>query len=158
MALTYGASVTLQAVGVPYAWTTAVNVALWALMGFSLLRALTMPRVGQPIQSHDADGASYIVRLPIHSWRGLIQAIFLPQYHARYETRAIVDGDEAWYIHQGKFRKRSTGGRRLLEQGDAQEIAPLTDAHRAKLDALSGQFSVTGLRDCRRFEKLCRVK
>lgn len=131
---------------VPYAWNTVASATLWLLTLYGLWRGYAAPKIGgTPEPGYDG---AYILRIPIHGWVGIWQAILMPWHHARYETRVVVERNKAWYIHKGRFWKINTGGERLLCKGDAQPLGrDLTAAEIDKLNDLEGKRRIFGIRD-----------
>lgn len=145
------AAVTLVALCLYTAGIDGMGGPLWLLVLYSSWRASVAPRVGGA-QLEGYDGA-YIVRVPLHSWVGVWQSLLLPWYHARYETRIVVQGNTAWYLHRGRFCKTTTHGKGLLRQGDAEALGRALDPiEENRLNSLVGKRSILGFRDCRRFE------
>lgn len=97
------------------------------------------------------DGEAFYVFRAISTPKGLFQAVFLPWYPARYETRMVSDGEWIWHIHHGIFTKRR------VEDTDLDRIdcvkAPigrqLTQAEILRLEVLMGHRARLG-KDCRK--------
>lgn len=97
------------------------------------------------------EGEAFYVLRPISTPKGLFQAVFLPWYPARYETRMISDGEWIWHIHHGIFTKRR------VEDTDLDKIEcvkvpigrQLSRAEIVRLEVLMGCRARLG-KDCRK--------
>lgn len=127
---------------------------IYIMVTLTIIYLLCLYRMRLPeITSKDPGDEAYNILLPINSYKGLFQAVFLFWHPARYETRAICDGNYIWSINNGYFVRRSLDirhtdpipgvkvplGRRL----NSQEISTLNN--------LAGSKAMTGIRDCRKF-------
>lgn len=97
-------------------------------------------------------GQAFYVWQPINSFWGILQAVFLFWYPARYETRIISDGQYVWSVHHNTFQKDH------ITETDINFIKgvriplgrKLKDSERNKLNSLVGKRAIFGYRDCRK--------
>ena len=125
---------------------------VWSYAALIFGHVLIMPRVeiAPPQPGHAA-----LVRVPIHTWQGLVQACFMPWRFARYETRAIVQDDQIWMIRRGYFIHRKEGGRTVLDKGDPVTLRrPLSERQLERLQKLVGKRKIPGIRDCSALERI----
>ncbi len=125
---------------------------IWSYAALIFGHVLIMPRVeiAPPMPGHAA-----LVRVPIHTWQGLVQACFMPWRFARYETRAIIQDDQIWLVKRGRFVHCKHGGRSVLDKGDPVTLRrPLSDRQLARLQKLVGKRKIPGIRDCSALERI----
>lgn len=128
---------------------TAINPAIMA--GIVLFLGLWLYRMRLPeLKSVEPrDDEAYYILAQISTWKGLFQAVFMPWYPARYETRIIVDGNVAWSVHRGKFT-RSPIYDNINDIGVKVPIGRRLHAPEVwKLNSLVGQKVRLG-KDCRK--------
>ena len=106
------------------------------------------------IKSRDPiDDEAFYIFIPINSYRGLFQAVFMPWHPARYETRMICYGGYVWSVHHGIFTKTPIKATDI-DKSNGVKIPlgrRLTTDEIIKLDLLEGKKSILGIRDCRKF-------
>lgn len=125
---------------------------IWSYAALIFGHVLIMPRVQT---SMPAPGHAALVRVPIHTWQGLVQACFIPWRFARYETRVIVQDDQIWMIRRGHFIHRRHGGLAAVRKGDPVTLdKPLSDWQLSRLQNLTGKRKIIGIRDCSALERI----
>ena len=96
---------------------------------------------------------AYYVFTPISTYWGLFQAVFMPWYPARYETRMICNAGYIWSVHHGIFTKT------LIKATDIDKSRGVKIPLGRKLNTdemmalylLEGKKAIPGIRDCRKF-------
>lgn len=129
---------------------------IYFIMGCSALYCIWLYRLGNMKKIQDQEppiNEAYYVLSPINSYRGLLQAVFLPWHPARYETRILVDGNYVYSINKFKFNRSSIQETDIdIYNGVRKPIGRrLTKAELIKLNSIVGKPAITGLRDCRKF-------
>ena len=102
-------------------------------------------------ESKPKPGEAFYILLPVSSFWGLLQAIFIPWHPARYETRMTSDGNYVWSVHEGEFKKNLVENTNLDKlQGVIVSLGrPLRDTEYAILDGKVGKRAIRGVHDCR---------
>ena len=94
-------------------------------------------------------GAFYVL-VPIHTYWGLFQKIFMPWHISNYETRVLVNGDSFWCVHRGIFKRLD---KKKFQWKDAAIWIPLgRELTKEEIDIANsyvGKTCIYGIRDCR---------
>lgn len=130
---------------------TETNIYLMAALSvilFAWLYRMRLPELESVTPDHNE---AYYILLPIRTYKGLFQAVFMPWYPARYETRMVVDGEYVWSIYHGMFARKPIEATNIAELGVKIPIGRRLANHEIwELNSLVGKKSKLG-RDCRKF-------
>ncbi|MCP3924470.1 MAG: hypothetical protein GY714_18005 [Desulfobacterales bacterium] len=131
------------------------NISTWILAPLVLVYAVWLIRLARISHKEDKepeDGEAFYIFVGVNSILGVVQAVFMPWHHPRYETRMISDGDRVWSVYHGKFNEAP------IECTDLKKIngvriplgKQLSKKDYVKLYGMVGHPAVRGVRDCRK--------
>lgn len=133
-------------------------VAVLALLSASLYVAIYRANSLYDLKSVEPDNRNaYYILIPVHDWWGLLQALILPWHMGRYQSRAVCQGKECWYVSRRRYAKRS--GERVSQiHRNHDELGavfiplgrPLTAKEQVTLNKLTGKRVIMGISDCRK--------
>lgn len=101
----------------------------------------------------ELSGAEYNIMMPVNTWRGLAQTLFIPWRNPAYETHILVAHGKITAVVDGVFtqfvydREHIRG---LIKKGGVVRIC--NNYKKSYIDKLIGKNLILGLRDCRRLE------
>lgn len=135
-------------------WDASLSLMTVAILSCVFFLWLYRLSIMEPINSREPGGKeAYYIFMPINTFMGLFQAVFMPWYPARYETRMIVDGHFIWSVHRGVFSKK------MVVHTDMEKLngikipfgRRLQNTELMQLNSNIGKRAIPGFRDCRKF-------
>lgn len=116
------------------------------------LSVIARLQLAKEIESQEPEPIEDCVYLiPIQTWRGLAQCLFLPWHSGRYESRVVVASGMMYLVHSNRFRKVEA---RLTDLPESAICIPLgrrlSQSEIQKLDRLVGKSAFPLFRDCRK--------
>jgi len=95
----------------------------------------------------------YNVLIPVNSFRGMLQILFLPHKNPLYETRLLVDHKNTIGVVDNKFVEIEYSQAHIKSIVRKKgRIKPCKNYSKGKIDKLVGKSVIFGIRDCRRLE------
>jgi len=95
---------------------------------------------------------TYNIFIPVHSFRGLIQAILLFWRDPRYETTILVNNDKVYYVKNKTFHAENKNVEiieRLVNKTHAKiKITHITPRKKRQINKLLYKRAIVGLKDC----------
>jgi len=101
----------------------------------------------------ELSGACYNILMPIKTYRGILQALFIPWRNPAYETRILIGHGNMTAVINGKFRTMKYDRnhiRVLIRNGGI--IKPCKNYSKEKVQELEGKSLILGFRDCKKLE------
>lgn len=138
-AVSWDASLSLLTVG------TLNCIFFWWLYRLSRMKPINSREPGR--------NEAYYIFMPISTFMGLFQAVFMPWYPARYETRMIVDGHFIWSVHRGVFSKKMIVNTNMDKLNGIKVPLGrrLQNTELMRLNEYIGKKGIPFFRDCRKF-------
>lgn len=95
---------------------------------------------------------TYNIFIPVHSFRGLIQALLLFWRDPRYETTILVNSDKMYYVKNKHFHTENKSVEiieRLINKTHAKiNVKYLAPKKKQKINKLLYKRAITGFKDC----------
>lgn len=109
-----------------------------------------MAMMGEIEQEEDQPGAYYFM-MPIHSIWGLLKAVFIIWWPARYESIVVVDRNVLWAVHNNRFISKHVDNTNISKRKGVKVYLgrDLYRHERVELNNYVGKLAIPGIRDCR---------
>lgn len=133
--------------------TILYAVYLWWLLRISLIRKPEKDINGR-IKQYEELGIAYNILMPVNTFRGLLQILFLPHKCPLYETRVLIADRKVTGIKNKEFQQFTYSRdyiKELIQNGG--KIRECKNYRKNKVDRLIGKKMIIGLRDCKRLEQ-----
>ncbi len=105
------------------------------------------------VMTYEKMGVAYNIKMPVSTFRGLIQILLIPWADPHYETRILVANRSIIGVSDGEFIKLEYNKvhiSKLIQKGG--KIRLCKNYRKSVIDRLLGKKLIIGIRDCRQLE------